>query len=89
MSTALKWLAVSLAAYFVAWSLSYVLMMMSRGDSLAQGEFFFQYLALAWSFSGGELPTFIWAGSVVIFLVLMGLLLVVRKMFNRGRESAV
>jgi len=88
MATALRWMLILLSTYAIAWCSSYVLIMTSRSDGLAL-EHFFEYFALAWSFSGGELPTFVWLGSLLIFLVLIGLVLIAQKVLRRKHESAV
>jgi hypothetical protein len=85
---ALKWTAASVVVYFVAWCASYALMMISHGDGLAPGHLL-EYFTLAWSFSGGEIPTFIWLGSLLLFVMLMAALLAARKMLRRKGESAV
>jgi len=43
-----------------------------------------QYFVLGWSFSGGELPTFIWFVSLVVFAVGAIVLLALRR--PRRRE---
>jgi len=53
--------------YFLSWSLAYVLTFLLRGDTLDFG-FFFEYLVLGWTFSGFELPVFMWMFSLLIFL---------------------
>jgi hypothetical protein len=54
--------------YFLSWSLAYVLTFLLRGDTVDFG-FFFEYLILGWTFTGFELPMFIWMFSIVIFLI--------------------
>ena len=61
--------AVSLfGAYAVAWTISYVLVFLSRGDGL-DFRYFFEYFALAWTLRAGELPAFIWSLSFAAFLL--------------------
>ena len=60
------------AVYFAAWTASYAFMFLSRGDVL-DFKYFSQYFRLAWTFSGGELPSFIWLFSIIAFLPLAGL----------------
>ena len=56
--------------YGFAWTTSYIVIMLSRGDGLGF-QFYFEYLASAWTFRGGVLPTFTWLLSIVIFIVLV------------------
>jgi hypothetical protein len=88
MLALLKWIGIVLAVYFVSWCAAWFLMFALRGDDL-NFQYFFQYLGAAWSFSAGELAAFIWLGSLVIFFVLLGVLLLVRKLFARRRHNAV
>ena len=44
---------------------------------------FFEYLRLAWTFSGGELPTFIWLFSIVAFLPLAVLSVIYLRRYGR------
>ena len=64
-----RYAVVLVAAYLSAWTASYAVLCVSRGDGL-DFTHFFEYLRLAWTFSGGELPTFIWLFSIVAFLPL-------------------
>jgi hypothetical protein len=52
--------------YLLSWFLAYVLTFLLRGDTLDFG-FFIDYLFLAWTFTGFELPMFMWLTSLVIF----------------------
>ena len=54
--------------YLLSWFLAYVLTLLLRGDSLDFG-YFLEYLFLGWTFTGFELPTFMWMFSIAIFLV--------------------
>jgi hypothetical protein len=54
--------------YVLSWFLAYVLTFLLRGDSLDFG-YFLEYLFLGWTFTGFELPMFMWMFSIVIFLV--------------------
>jgi len=55
--------------YLVAWTMAYAGMLLSRGDGL-DFSYYFAYLGWAWIFRGGELPTFIWYFSLLLFLPL-------------------
>ena len=54
--------------YFLSWFLAYFLTLFLRGDSL-DFDYFLEYLFLGWTFTGFEVPTFMWMFSIVIFLV--------------------
>jgi hypothetical protein len=60
----------------------YVFMFLSRGDSL-DFSYSFQYLCLGWSFSGGEIPTFIWWFSMAGFVPLGILAVFLVRRFGR------
>ena len=72
--------------YFVAWSIAYLLAFASRGDSISF-EYYFEYLWLGWSFSGGELVMFIWYLSALIFFVFLVAWFGVR-FWHRGKLHA-
>jgi hypothetical protein len=71
-----------LAAYTVAWTAASVFILVSRGDSLEVNSWFY-FLKLAWTFRGGELPTFIWLVSVVMFVPLASLAVIILKRDQR------
>jgi hypothetical protein len=78
-------------AYSVAWTLSYMVVFLARGDGLDL-RYFFQYLALAWTFQTGELPAFIWLLSVAVFLLLAPLViffLLRRRSLDRSAREKV
>lgn len=81
-------MAIVLIGYPLSWLLAYVLVMgtVSNGLDLS---YLFQYLVLAWTFSGGELPSFIWIGSLVIFAALVAIVAMARNHFVKARERAV
>lgn len=60
-----------IAGYLVAWCLSYVYMMRSRGDQPEWRECY-DYFVLAWTFEAGEIPAFIWGYSLVVFVLMAG-----------------
>jgi hypothetical protein len=79
MRSALRCTGALLATYFVAWTMSYELMFISRGDGLDFGRYF-EYLVWAWSFRGGELPTLIWWFSIVAFVPMaVGVVLLMKR----------
>ncbi len=82
-STFTKWVLLSLSLYAVAWTISYVGMFLLRGDGLS-AQYYFEYLMLGWSFSGGELPSYIWLYSMVIFLAMITSV-VIAKCFCRKK----
>ena len=82
-----KWSFLSLLLYAAAWTLSYVGVFSARGDSVSF-DYYFAYLALGWSFSGGELPTFMWLLSIVVFLVLLAGVLVSNRVRRQRQKYA-
>ena len=87
MRTLLRYTAVLAAVYLAAWTASYVVMFLSRGEGL-DFTYFFEYLRLGWTFSGGELPTFIWLFSIIAFLPLAGLSVFVLRKYERRKPVA-
>ena len=79
----LRYAIALVTTYLVTWTLSYVLMFVSRGDGL-DFSYFFEYLILAWTFRAGELPSFIWIFSIAAFLPLASLVI----FLLRRRDSA-
>ena len=73
-----------IAVYLAAWTASYMVMFGARGDGLDFG-YFFEYFALAWTFRGGELPTFIWFLSVIAFLPMAALSILLVKRYKRRK----
>ena len=61
-------------------------MFVSRGDGLDFTNFF-EYLEYAWTFSGGELPSFIWFYSVIAFLPLAGLSVFLLRRYGRRHNT--
>jgi hypothetical protein len=55
-----------LAIYLVAWTVSYVLIFLSRGDGL-DVSYYGEYFVAAWTGRAFELPGFIWLFSIAIF----------------------
>jgi len=81
---------VLVGVYLAAWTTSYGAMFLSRGDGL-DFRYFFEYLVLAWTFRGGELVTFIWIGSLVVYLPSVSVIFLLRKKAStiRRRRSGV
>ena len=73
-------------AYSVAWTLSYIVVFLGRGEGLDL-RYFFQYLVLAWTFRAGELPAFIWLLSVAAFLLLAPLVIFLVRRRSLGRSG--
>lgn len=87
MMSLVKRLPLLFAYYFVSWLLAYVFVFLSRGDTLDFG-YFFDYLVLAWTFEGLELPMFIWILSLIIFVPLSLVIeLLVRKEFSKSQSK--
>jgi len=87
MRTLAKCAIVLPVVYLTAWTTAYV--------AIAGLEFsyYFEYLRWAWTFRGGELPTYIFCLSFLLFLPLaVASLFLLRRtsthMNNRGRESS-
>ena len=88
MVAKLKLLGIVLAMYLLAWCTSYFLVMVFRGDGMNFRELI-DYLGLAWSFSGGEIPMFVWFGSLVIFAVLITATILARRFYSGEHHNAV
>lgn len=73
-----------LAGYLVAWVVAYSAIMLSRGDGLDFSHLV-EYFVLAWTFGGGELVSFIWFLSLVIF-VLLGVVRII-LVWRYGRST--
>ena len=73
--------------YFLSWFLAYALTFLLRGDTVDFG-FFLEYLVLGWTFTGFELPMFMWMFSIVIFLIFCFLVHpVVKKKMAKNPKS--
>ena len=83
MNKIARYVVALVGAYLVAWTLSYTLVFLSRGDGL-DFRYFFEYFALAWTFRAGELPGFIWFLSLAVFLLVAPLVLLVLR--RRSKE---
>ena len=69
-------------AYFASWVVAYTAVSVSRGDGW-DFTHFFAYLKLGWQFRGGELPSFIWLLSTILFVPLAAVSLYVSKRSRR------
>jgi hypothetical protein len=83
----LRYAAVLVSAYLGAWTAACGVVLLTRGDGLAFTHFF-EYLRLAWTFTGGELPSFIRFFSVIAFLPLAGLAIFVLRRYERRHSEA-
>ena len=73
--------------YLVAWTIAYAGIFLSRGDGLDFSHYF-RYLGWAWTLRGGELPTFIWYFTFLVFLPLAGLsLFFLARRANNGIDG--
>jgi hypothetical protein len=88
MRTRLKYVGVLVAIYFAAWTASYAFMFISPGDGLDFSHFF-EYFRLAWTFRGGELPSFIWLFSVIAFLPLAVLSFFLLRRYDRQKNDVL
>ena len=84
MTSGVKRAFVLVGLYLACWIASHCLVFLSDGEGLGL-EYLSSYFILAWTFSAGELPTFIWIGSVLLF----GITLLVWYLRNRFHRSAV
>jgi hypothetical protein len=82
-----KKVALILLLYACSWSVSYVALFLLRGGTLSF-SYFFEYLALGWSFSGGELPSFMWLLSLLLFTAALVSLRLVKRIHSRGSAHA-
>ena len=76
-----------LAAYVVAWTTAYALMLVLRGDGLDFSHYF-EYLGLAWTFRAGELPLFIWLFSIMGFLPLAAFVIILFRRHEKHTRNA-
>lgn len=71
-----------LPLYFICWQLSYSLI--NQDFNLLMS---YDYFVMAWTFTGGERPTFAWVFSIVIFLVAVSIFMLVAWVRNRARNN--
>ena len=72
------WLIALVGTYFIAWTCSYVLTWILRGDTI-EFTYYFDYLVAAWTFTGMELPPFMLALSMILFVPMAVLVVVLLK----------
>ena len=65
-----KKIAQALVAYLACWAAAHCAVMLSRGDGLSL-DYLVPYFMYAWSFSAGELPSFIWLLSIALYIVFL------------------
>lgn len=87
MRSLLRYAVVLIAVYFVVWTTSYAFMFIRRGDGL-DFTYSFEYLGLAWTFSGGELPSFIWLFSIIAYLPLAGVSVFLLRRYEKRKSVA-
>lgn len=81
-------MTVTFIGYPLSWLFAYVLVMGASGDGLDLSHLF-EYLRDAWTFSGGELPSFIWFASLAIFAALMIVVAITSNNHGKASERAV
>lgn len=86
MKTLLRYAVVLAGVYLVAWAAAYVVIVVIGGESLDFSHFF-EYLGLAWTFRGGELPVFIWLFSIIAFLPLAGLAVFLLRRYGSHKNA--
>jgi hypothetical protein len=84
MIAGIKRAAVFATLYLACWITAHCLLFLFRGEGLGL-QYLSSYFIAAWTFSAGELPTFIWFGSLLLF----GLVLLAWFMRNKLNRSAV
>lgn len=77
---------VMLFTYALAWTGSYACVFIALGDGL-NFAYFFEYLVLAWTFNGFELPSLNWFLSIVSFLPLSVLAVFLIRTYERQSAS--
>ena len=82
MNNTIKKIVITLVVYFLAWTVSYSIIFFSGFDEL-DFTYYFEYLFLAWTFSGGEYPAFIWFFSIVLFIPAEILAIYLMKKFSQ------
>ena len=80
MSKPLRYGIAILASYFVAWTVAYIIVMYNAVRRLDFNEYF-NWLVLAWGFTGFEMVAATWLLSIAIFipLVIVAIFLVRRR----------
>jgi hypothetical protein len=88
MSAPLRYSIALLGAYFVAWTVSYVIVMFIAVRRLDFSEYF-NWLVLAWTLRGFEMVAITWLFSIAAFipLAIVAVLLARRLGRRQGRAS--
>jgi len=86
LKTLSQYTLASLGAYFIAWTLSYVIITFNVVHRLDFANYF-DWLVLAWTFRGFEMVGFTWLLSLIVFLpfAVVTILLVKRLTRRQGR----
>ena len=82
MAAFLRYAGTLLGAYLVAWTVAFILVFLLRGES-PPWNLFVRYFQMAWTFQAGEIPSFIWLSSVIIFLPIAGIGITLIRKFAR------
>lgn len=67
MKTAFKHAIALLILYLISWTVTYIWMFNSRGDTL-EFKYYIPYLVAAWTGHAGELPGFIMMFSLFLYV---------------------
>jgi hypothetical protein len=76
-----KYIGLLLTIYIFSWTASYIFVM---GLDL---RYYIEYLVIAWSFRGGEIPAFIWFFSILLTLGLGWLSLIILKRMKAAKSE--
>lgn len=82
----MKYLILGIPSYLISWTLSYLTVFILCGDGL-DFSYYFSYLGLAWTFSGGEIPTYIWVFSLILFLPIMWITVYGTKHYKQRMDT--
>ncbi len=72
MKALFRYAAALLAAYFAAWTISYLIVMYNAVHRLDFSEYF-SWFALAWTFHGLEMVALTWLLSIILFFPIAAL----------------
>jgi hypothetical protein len=75
-------LSLLVGAHLVAWAITFVVLV-GPSPKLVPS-----YFVMGWSFSGGELPSFVWLYSWGVFLVLLGVFFATKRLIARRAANA-
>lgn len=82
MKKFLRYAVALVAIYFATWTAAYALVL---GMDFTH---YFEYLALAWTNRGLELPSFIWLFSIISFLPSAGLAVFLLRRFEKKKGTS-